>query len=520
MTKHFTTLLFLGVLFLSPNIRAASSKPKAKTTTTSDEDPLSRIKHVIVLVQENRSYDHLFGFFKQTKAENLVKYPNGFFNNLEPTNSSSPKVYTGTGATFVSKGNPKHEHESVTFQLYGSNSSTLEEGPYPPANMSGFLKDTVIRYNGNFEDAQEVMKSFTPEQLPIYYKLANEFAVFDRWFASVPGPTLPNRLFIHSATSNGFTIGEHTDSHVIYGFPQKSIFQSLYEAGKDFKVFYHDGPSSAYFKWMRHPSIMLTRFHQFGSTLGFGGFVNACKSGDLPEYTFIEPRFFDSPFGYANDDHPPHDVRNGQEFIKEIYETVRNSPIWESTLLIITHDEHGGFFDHVPPPKDGIPNPDGLVAGEFHFDRLGVRVPTIMISPWIKKGTVVSRPPNGPFETSEYEHSSIAATLKKLFGLPNFLTRRDEWAGTFEHLWANSTLKSPRTDCPIELPEVTWDEGVQRKNEAMLTESQESLLKLMSAMNTGNTQVKGMSPAKARGVVSTFWKSIKEKMSRNLVKKE
>ncbi|CAG8758466.1 4146_t:CDS:2, partial [Ambispora leptoticha] len=127
---------------------------------------------------------------------------------------------------------------------------------------------------------------------------------------------------------------------------------------------------------------------------------------------------------------------------------LRASPQWNNSLLIITYDEHGGFYDNVPPPSN-VPPPDNVTAPIFNFDRLGIRVPTLLISPWINKGIVVHNPPkNGSY----FEHSSIPATLKKIFDLPSFLTRRDAWAGTFEYLWDNTN--SPRTDTPTTLPSV------------------------------------------------------------------
>ena len=135
--------------------------------------------------------------------------------------------------------------------------------------------------------------------------------------------------------------------------------------------------------------------------------------------------------------------------MKDVYEALRSSPDWEQTLFIITYDEHGGFYDHYPTPKD-VPNPDGVVAPDFDFTRLGPRVPTIMISPWIERGALLHGP-TGPFPTSQFEHASIHATLKLMFNLTSFLTARDAWAGTFENIFSDRA--TPRTDCPVTLPE-------------------------------------------------------------------
>jgi len=119
-------------------------------------------------------------------------------------------------------------------------------------------------------------------------------------------------------------------------------------------------------------------------------FKKHAKEGKLPGYVVVEQRYTDTKLEPANDDHPSHDVYEGQMFVKEIYETLRASPQWNQTLFVITYDEHGGFYDHVPTPVRGVPSPDGIVGPEpfnFTFNRLGVRVPTIVVSPWIEKGT-------------------------------------------------------------------------------------------------------------------------------------
>ena len=191
-------------------------------------------------------------------------------------------------------------------------------------------------------------------------------------------------------------------------------------------------------------------------------FYDDAKAETLPNFTFIEPRIspnanasHDCTYGLANHQHPTASVREGERWMKDVYEAVRNGPKWEQTLLIITYDEHGGFYDHVPPPQTGVPSPDGICTKEgFDYRRLGVRIPTIAISPWIAKGTLVNQPPASqkPQNTSEYELTSVPATLRKIFpqrGGP--LTYRDAWAATFEHVLS---LDTPRQDCPSTLPVV------------------------------------------------------------------
>lgn len=135
---------------------------------------------------------------------------------------------------------------------------------------------------------------------------------------------------------------------------------------------------------LRKPKY-LSKFHQFDLD-----FKRHCKEGKLPNYVVVEQRYFDLKILPGNDDHPSHDVFEGQKFVKEVYEALRSSPQWNEMLFVIIYDEHGGFYDHVPTPVVGVPSPDGIVGPEpynFQFDRLGVRVPAIMISPWIERGT-------------------------------------------------------------------------------------------------------------------------------------
>lgn len=191
-------------------------------------------------------------------------------------------------------------------------------------------------------------------------------------------------------------------------------------------------------------------------------FYEDAARGALPNFTFIEPRINPDPkarhlpsYGLANHQHPVASVREGERWMKDVYEALRNGPAWNRTLLLITYDEHGGFYDHVSPPQVGVPSPDGICTKEgFEYTRLGIRVPTIAVSPWIRKGGLVHDPPAAqrPTPTSAYEHSSIPATLRKVFPqLGGPLNVRDGWAATFEHLFTGTELRS---DCPTRLPSV------------------------------------------------------------------
>ncbi|KAJ3348045.1 hypothetical protein HDU91_006642 [Kappamyces sp. JEL0680] len=284
---------------------------------------------------------------------------------------------------------------------------------------------------------EQVLGLHGPDSLPVTYALAQEFGVVDDWFASVPGPTYPNRHFLHCATAKGKTgnslnvLGQ-SGVNVFKGLDCETTFSNMESSGKSWKV-YADGitPSLLLYSDFRKP-------RNLAKIKPFHSFVQDAMQGTLPQYSYIDPNFLKA------DNHPPHNLGNGEAFVKLVYETLRSSPLWENSLLVVTYDEHGGFYDHVPPPVD-VPIPDNAPVdppvGDFKFDRLGVRVPTLLISPWIPKGQVFRSGHHGRY----FEHSSISATLKRMFGLAKYLTRRDQWAVSL-HSVANY-LAEPRRDC-------------------------------------------------------------------------
>jgi len=267
--------------------------------------------------------------------------------------------------------------------------------------------------------------------------------VFDKWFCSLPGPTDPNRAFFMSGTSNGAI-----DNFNGTLWSQESYMNFLGKHGITWRSYYQDDPwAMMYFSDMHQPDN-----HKFVGV--YDQFKTDVRNGLLAQFTLLQPRMT-SAHGPPNWQHPDALVSEGEKLYKEIYELLRNSPFWEKLAFIITYDEHGGFYDHVPPPQEGVPNPDGLKArNKFDFDRLGIRIPTIVISPWVKKGTVVHQPQGAqaPQPTSQYESTSIMATVNKIFGISTSMSKRASWAGTFEHIFTQ--MDEPRKDCPEYLPEL------------------------------------------------------------------
>jgi phospholipase C len=271
------------------------------------------------------------------------------------------------------------------------------------------------------------MNCFSPENVPVLTYLAQQYAVCDRWFASLPGPTVPNRLFAHFGTSFN-----NVDNSMKFGDNGKSIYSRLMNAGRSTKIYYFDEQSASV-----GFTFLLTNQPQTMGT--YADFQSDCAQGLLPDYSFVEPNYSDHDNLLASDQHPDHNVIAGENFIGDVYNHIRQSPLWESTLLLIVYDEHGGTFDHVQPPQiqpDGIADP---VSG-FKFDRLGIRVPAIFVSPWIQPGTIIH---------TQYEHASIGASVANMFiadPAQRQLTVRESRANVFLHDPKLFTLNKPNPD--------------------------------------------------------------------------
>jgi phospholipase C len=361
---------------------------------------LDKLQHIVVLMMENRSFDHMLGSLKAVnpKIDGIVGADT--FNNPDAANNP---VKPQPRAAFQAQlqPDPDHHFPAVDLQIYGGDKSDNRK-----PNMQGFVK-SYFNQRRDAAHSQMIMYYFPKEKLPVLTTLALEFAVFNRWFASIPGPTICNRAFAHYGTSFG-----RVDLNPIYP-PEtiKSIYSRLIGASpkRTAKVYYYDTTSST----MEVANLLQNQPELFGT---YSQFLKDCDKGNLPSYSFVEPNYSDhetdSGEEVANDQHPDHNMQAGEAFIASIYQAIKNNPdLWETTALLITYDEHGGIFDHVPPPdcpKDQF-TADGNATGTgvpFHFDRLGVRVPSILISPWIPKGSVVDR---------VFDHASIPATITKFF---------------------------------------------------------------------------------------------------------
>jgi phospholipase C len=398
---------------------------------------LATVNHVVVLMLENRSFDHMLGFL-YTSAGNVSPSGQpyeglaGTESNLDSGGNPVP-VFQITPATpnayFMPGADPGEGYQAASSQLYGSTAGPASPGQ--AATCAGFVRD--FEYTLRWETAShwtivpgtvpdDIMGCFTPQALPVLSALARGYAVCDHWFASVPTETLPNRAFACAGTSQG-----HMDDQT-KTFTSPSIFGLLGSHGLGWAVYGYGAQP-------------LTR-HTFTDISGadpahfglFADFKTAAGAGTLPAFTFLEPDWSST----GNSQHPNYDVALGEQFIHDVYEALRSGPAWPQTLLVITYDEHGGCFDHVPPPWGATP-PDNN-AGEygFAFDRFGVRVPAVLVSPLIAAGAVYRVPAGGV----PLDHTSILKTVQQRWNLPP-LTARDAAAPGLGDVL---TLTAPRTD--------------------------------------------------------------------------
>lgn len=439
-----------------------------------------KVKHVVVLMLENRSFDHMLGFLDHPKQFNGLTGTES--NPVSPSNSS--KIFVSRDGVPNISPDPDHSHKALMRQLY------FKEGPYDydslgPANNQGFVWDYSERIDAKmkeaekglrgiwnwikryilrkerqkFNDPADIMKCFdypnSPERkVKVLSTLAKEFAVCDHWFCSVPGETWPNRNFAHAATSDGEVNIE------IRAYKNRTIYEQLADANLDWAI-YHDGPGQSWAfinLWFYKGKTKFKKMEKF---------YEAVKDDKLPAYSFIEPRHFKLLQGFTNNQHPSNNPKSGQDFyaaeklICDIYSAlIDNQQVWEKTLFVITYDEHGGFFDHQPPPNpDSGKYSDGKVSSEgFKFDLLGPRVSTVMVSPYIEPNTV---------DSSVYEHSSIPATIRKIFNvqegpLPTGTKTRQLSSITLNLLLHAKAMKSRNSIPKLSRMNCRWQEPIQK----------------------------------------------------------
>jgi phospholipase C len=402
-------------------------------------DRLSSINHIVVLMLENRSFDHMLGYLYADSGN--VSAAGQAFDGLTGTESNPDAKGAAVPvfkidpsdkyAYFMPGADPGEGYSATNSQLFGKATA-----PDPAvASNTGFVTDFAYTLAWQAKDpswsilpgtvASNIMGMFTPQMLPVLSGLARGFAVCDQWFSSAPTETLPNRAFVCAATSQG-----HMDD-TTKTFTSPTIFGLLSAQNLPWAIYGYDAQPLARLDF---PDVADASEEHFGE---FADFQAAAAAGTLGAYTFLEPSWEST----GNSQHPNYNVALGEQYIHDVYYALRNGPAWNETLLIITYDEHGGCYDHVPPPSGAVP-PDNS-AGEYGFDfkRFGVRVPTVLVSPLIAAGSVFRVAPG----TMPLDHTSILKTIERRWQL-EALTARDAAA---QDIGAVLTLATARTDDPL-----------------------------------------------------------------------
>ncbi len=400
--------------------------------TLGSTTPLDRdipIENVVVLMMENRSFDHYFG--------HLNKYAGRTDVESAPETASNPdRIGPDGGAAHPWQHGPHLCAVDTTHSWKGSHTQ------YDDGQMDGFFQTN----DGDTSQTDPVLKSgeralwwYDERDLPFYYKLASTFAIADHYHAGLLGPTWPNRMYLIAATSFGRTSNDLANTSG-YSFPDKdlSVLDELEKRHVDWTLFTDGGPGAI----IVHGPALITRWGRTPNA-PMRDFYARAAAGTLPAVSFVDPNYIDDgPSG--QDEHPPADVQVGQKFVSDVVHALFASPQWKTSALFLTYDEHGGYFDHVPPPA-ACP-PDGLTPIDSKgqpapgaFDRHGVRVPLVVVSPWAKKGYAGH---------TTYDHTSITRFIEAKFKLPA-LTARDANADPMMDLFDfTQPAGSPPPDIP------------------------------------------------------------------------
>ncbi len=438
---------------------------------------LDTIDHVVLLMLENRSLDSVLGWLYADEQPARVvgadarpdyqglqtgEYANEYGGRLLPatrgTTGATGKSGVAPQPLRVPGFDPNEDYAHVNEQLFGSPKHPTKTNPAvgTPAAMAGFAYDFDASYE-SWEQLDQIMEAYTPAQLPVLNGLAKAYGVSDAWHSSVPTQTNPNRAFSLCGTSLGRT---NNTWDAVEQFPTKTIWNALPKK-TSWGIYYHDiwhgGQCYTQYTFPRCSDAL-----DNGEIHPISTFYDKAKQGALPRFTYLEPKWgyglgkLDGSGFYCasvlgkivgsqgNDYHPPTWVGPGEAFVNQVYDALSANPdAWQRTLLIITFDEHGGTYDHVDPgwgavTPDAHRGPDG-----FAFDRYGVRVPTLLVSPWVSAGTVF----RSPSAALKFDHTSIVATLLRWCGVDpgaSALGGRVAVAPTFEAALADQ----PRQDVP------------------------------------------------------------------------
>src|SRR2546426_5298755 len=331
----------------------------------------SGIDHVVVVMMENRSFDHILGWLPGAdgKQAGLTYFDRAGLPHA--THSLAPD-YQGCGHS-----DPDHSYDGARVEYDG--------GACDGWMRAGDNDEYAIGYYG-------------ANDVPFFARAATDWTACDRYFAAIMGPTFPNRMYQHAAQTDRL-------SNTFEPSTLPTIWDRLAAAGLTGRYYFSDAPFLGLWG-LKYSSISRT----------FDRFLEDCANGTLPQLSYVDPKFIDEASGTSNDDHPFSDIRNGEVFMNTVYSAVTTGPNWKHTVLVITFDEWGGFFEHVPPPA--APIPDASAAAGDRDGLLGFRLPCLVISPLAPRGVVSHTP---------FDHTSILRLIEWRWNLEP-LTVRDATA--------------------------------------------------------------------------------------------
>ncbi len=375
---------------------------------------LSKIDHIVVLMLENRSFDHMLGYLSLEGIRTDIDGLQNTMSNKDSNNNAIP-VFHLKQTAFTGGEDPCHEFDCVDEQLTGPN--------------AGFVKNFEKHHPSN---KGLVMGYYNATEVPVFDHLAKHFVTFNRWFSSVPAATWPNRLY----SITGRASEKKSKKVPIYNIP--SFVRHLDANDVSWGWFNHKGVGTLRLVDGHYRIGHFDKFAYFDKrksfTSGLFGdlsFIERAQQGSLPSVSWIDPNFINAPGGNvstSNDDHPPSDILNGQSLVLQLYRAITTGPKWDKTLLIVAYDEHGGLFDHVEPTAAEDDNPN--------FMKYGVRVPAFIVSPYVEAGVV---------SDFVFDHTSIIKTILLRFCLDGVMyPNMGKRVSAANHLGSFLTSDTPR----------------------------------------------------------------------------
>ena len=353
----------------------------------------SGIEHVVLVMMENRSFDHFLGWLPHANGRQAgLSYP-------DPTGALHATHPLAPDFQGCAHPDPDHSYEGGHTQ-------------YDNGACDGWLLDTM--------NDPYAIGYYTQRDLSFLGAAAPGWTALDQYFAAILGPTYPNRIYQHAAQTDRIS-----NTTTISTLP--TIWDRLAGAGLTGRYYYSDVPF-----------LSLWGGKYLPISQPIAGFYAACAAGTLPQFSYVDPRFLDEGSGTSGDDHPHADIRNGEAFLDSIYRAVTTSPNWKNTVLVINYDEWGGFFDHVPPALAPLPPADKAAGSD---GRRGFRVPSLVISPWSRRGAVAH---------TLFDHTSVLRLIEWRWGLQP-LTVRDASANNLALAldFKNTSLAAPQYDVPV-----------------------------------------------------------------------